>query len=273
MSDTGMKAIDADLARCIESNYINEYRPMHDFMGATFNEDDLVTEFTTDLPTTWLNGILCADGRSASLPQRMEEIISERRNRGPFSWRLGVLTPNRDVVRKLLQTHAPKRISRTAGMILNDPSIIESTTMTARPKDQSLIISEVRSEKELAQFMIPFNQSFCPSEITADFVEKFFRTRLEQYPKETFLTGYLGERPVSCSYYVVNSDVAMINGVSTIEEFRGRGFARRIAEATIVHINTAHKLPVSAYTSEMSISLCKKMGFTDVYVREDYVFE
>jgi len=44
MSDAGMKAIDADLARCIESNYINEYRPMHDCMGAIFNEDDLVTE-------------------------------------------------------------------------------------------------------------------------------------------------------------------------------------------------------------------------------------
>jgi len=90
----------------------------------------------------------------------MEEIISERRNRGPFSWRLGVLTPNRDVVRKLLQTHAPKRISRTAGMILNDQSIIESTAMTARPKDQPLIISKVRSEKELAEFMIPSTRRF-----------------------------------------------------------------------------------------------------------------
>ena len=162
MSDTGMKAVDADLARCIESNYINEYRPMHDFMGATFNEDDLVTEFTTDLPTTWLNGILCADGRSTLLPQRMEEIISQRRKRGPFSWRLGVLTPNMDVVRKLLLTYAPKRISRTTGMILNSPSSIESTAMTARPKDQSLIISKVRSEKELAEFMIPFNGCLLP---------------------------------------------------------------------------------------------------------------
>ncbi len=256
---------DAELAKQIESNYINEYRPMHNYMGVVFDEDSVLTEVSSNFPTTWFNGVLRADGSSPTLPERMEKTIAKYVNRDMMSWRLGVLTVEAETVRKLLESAAPACVNRTKAMVLRTP--IESESINDKFK-----VVKVDNVKRMSEFMVPFNEPYCPNEEISVFLESYFGSRLNSQ-KESYLLGYYKEQPVSCAYYFVDSGVGMINGVSTISEFRGRGFARRIMEAAIDDIFRKHSVPVSLYARDMAVSMYEKIGFAEVYQREDYVFE
>jgi len=272
--------IDGELAKQIECNYINEYRPMDGHMGFAINEDIVLTEVSSSFLTTWFNGVLRADGSSPALPERMKQTIAKWANKAMMSWRVGVLTNEAEKVKKLLLSCAPAQINRVKAMALRKPIASQSRSGVSGSGfsgsgfsgDDNFRIEIVDNAKRLAEFMVPFNDPYCPTREVADFVELHFRNMLDS-EKQTLLLGYLKEKPVSCAYYFVDSGVAMINGVSTLMQFRNRGFGRRIMEATIDDIFSKHSIPISLYARDMAVSMYEKIGFTEVYKREDYVFE
>jgi GNAT superfamily N-acetyltransferase len=255
-----------DLACRMERNFITQFRLFSGINGATFTEDDVITEFVSGYNASWMNGVLKTDGSYAQLRERISETLRKYTGQYPMLWRVGALTSKPQLVREVLTENGLQFEGVDAGMALNQNQFCNSKALP------EFTVHVVNKQEKVRDWLIPFAAAYSLADNVIDHFQRFMLSRVDQSKVEGWFTGYVNNLPVSSAYYLTDSGVTMIYAVGTISNSRKRGYARRTVEAAINHAWQHSSFPIALYASEMGHSLYKDMGFVDVCSLENYLF-
>jgi len=264
--DGPFTAANEDLACRMERNYITQFRLLSSIDGATFTENDVVTEFVSGYNTSWMNGVVKTDGNHAQLRELISETLRKYAKRCPMLWRVGALTNEPQLVRETLIENGLLFEGVDSGMVLDRGLFSDSKALP------EFTAHSVNKQEKVHDWLIPFADAYSLADDAIDHFRRFMLSRVEQSKIEGWFTGYLNDLPVSSAYYLTDNEVTMIYAVGTLSNFRKRGYGRRIVEAAINHAWQYSSCPIALYASEMGHSLYRDMGFVDVCGLENYLF-
>src|SRR5262249_11528524 len=113
-----------------------------------------------------------------------------------------------------------------------------------------LNVQKVVDGRTLREFMTVFQTGFEISGSSAEYFENYYIARMGAALREALFVGYSNGRPVSISAYNIDDGVIMIHSVSTLPEFRQKGYGGFLTQASIIESLRCAELPVTLYGSE-----------------------
>jgi ribosomal protein S18 acetylase RimI-like enzyme len=253
-----------EIGRRVDGNYISFAADSEGIKGCLVSEDAFVTQFITRYQVPWMNGVLKTDANVDGILERVCQTLKSYST--PLTWRVGPLSQNTSALHDVLLAAGLSHYS--------EPCLrLNLAEYKASAPPAGLTVELVTTPKQVDDFMVPFCEGFS---VPPDVAEHFRIYALEKIPVSKFpqkwFVGYCDGRPVSGVTWVAACGVNMIYNVCTIEEFRGRGFARRMAELAIESSLAEVDQPVCLYSSAMALQLYKRMGFVEQFLRNDYVY-
>jgi GNAT superfamily N-acetyltransferase len=257
-----------ELARRTERNFINSFQGFQGINNSVFAETDTVAKFRTGYPVAWMNCVLRINGNADNLNGEVAVILRDYEQLScPMYWFVGALTNRASRVKEVLEARGLQFSGNYVGMAL-EPKMLSSS-----PPLPELRIEEVDGSRKIRHWLQPFTVCFAAPEIVKKHFQEYGCKRLGDSSKEVWLVGYCEDLPVSTAAYVINSGVIMLHSVTTLPQFRRRGYARRIMETAINHALKRVRLPICLYSSPMGMQLYKNMGFVEVYEFAHYLFQ
>ncbi len=259
------------LAYKIESNFINSYRNMHNLDNSVYWEDETTAGFVSGYPVPYLNCIFKFNSASSTPANEIQIALAPFKQRQcPMSWFVGVHTKEPEFVKTTLQAQGLKpsgALGNYMGMALDTNKFSYS-----QPAEE-LEITAVDGISKIEDFLKPFKIGFHASDRVAKYYELYMGSTLKRPSKEGSFVGYVNGSPVSTAAYYIDSGVALIHSVTTLPNFRKKGYARLLNEACIASARKKEDVPIVIYGSNMSNNLYRSMGFSDVYVMDNYLFD
>lgn len=212
----------------------------------------------------WLNAVFTYNRSGGVRRDELVELV-ERFGTDSFTWFLGVMTEQPELVRKSLLDFGFEFKGVHVCMTLAQ----ENLRVAPEPDDfEVLCLSGVQ---QVQDWMLPTKVSF---ELTpeADLcLDSFVRSDLKTGHEVRFIGYYKGQPVSACSYFAHNDQVN-IYWVGTLPEFRRRGFARKVVEAAVSHAFKQYKAPIGLYATEMGAPVYKSIGFEPLYDQEKYLY-
>ncbi len=261
MSDMGK----AELAQSIEINFIAACQSADGINGASFRSDSFSTRCFSNYQTAWMNLVLKADGDADDLVGLVAKTLEEYAT--PMLWRVGPATTNGARLSRVLQ-QSGLTFSST------EPALCLSMKKFKRSEDLSeLRIEEVLSPRQVDDFLVPFCDGFSVPDDVAEHFRLYGIERVVPMERQQWFVAYCDEQPVACVTWYACGGINMIYNVCTVEQYRRRGFARRMVDLAVEASLSKRDLPVCLYSSPLGLSLYKSIGFEEVFVRTDYMYE
>lgn len=250
----------------MERNYINGFRLLSGINGTIFSEDEDTAEFWSGYSAAWINGVFRTNGSAKNL----DEIIARtlRKNPAvPMLWRVGVLTNEPERVGEALRARGLRDAGKVPALALMPGQLVASQQCS------ELKVRVVSTPAEVIDWLEPYCTGFSLNDTIREYFKQFITGRLNSSHTEAWFVGYVENEPVCCAYYLTTSEITVIYNVSTLADFRNRGFGRLLVEAAIKHAWQQSSYPIALYSSEMGLSLYRRIGFTDVYQLGEFVRE
>ncbi len=250
----------------MERNYINGFRLLSGINGTIFSEDEDTAEFWSGYSAAWINGVFRTNGSAKNL----DEIVARtlRKNPAvPMLWRVGVLTSEAERVGEALIARGLRDAGTVPALALLRGQLVNS------PQPAELTIEVVSSPAHVSDWLEPYCTAFDLNETIRGHFEQFIRGRLSSSQTEAWFVGYVGNKPACCAYYLTTSEITVIYNVATLSDFRNRGYGSSLVEAAIKHAWKNSAYPIALYSSEMGLSVYRKIGFKDVYRLGEFVRE
>jgi GNAT superfamily N-acetyltransferase len=246
----------------MESNFVNSLRDVKHDNNASFWEDNESTGFITGYACSYLNYVFRFNSSKADIKDQLSLIIKRFKDRGcPAYWFVGVHTNDpKKVGKALLEVGLEPANRGYVGMLLDKSKFQLSPT-----------IEKVTTTQALKDFIHVFKRGFSISEQPAKFFEGYFKANFQNPEQQSLFIGYVNGKPASISAYYIDSGVNMVHSISTLPEYRGRGYGRILTETSILEALKLRDLPVTLYSSEMAERLYQNLGFNHLYVMDKYV--
>ena len=258
--------INLDIARRMERNYINGFRLLSGINGTIFSEDEDTAEFWSGYSAAWINGVFRTNGSAKNL----DEIVARtlRKNPAvPMLWRVGVLTSNPERVGEALLARGLRDAGTVPALALMPGQLVSS------PPPLEMTVKVVRTPSEVIDWLEPYCTCFDLNDTIRSHFEQFIKGRLDSSHDEAWFVGYVNNQPACCAYYLTTSEITVIYNVATLSNFRNLGYGRSIVEAAVQHAWQNSDYPIALYSSEMGLSVYRKIGFSDVYRLGEFVRE
>jgi GNAT superfamily N-acetyltransferase len=249
-----------EVARSLETNFINTFKNVHGVEGVVFSQTDSVAKFVSGFPVPWLNCVFWFDANGQDLKEQIKGVLSEFKDRHcPMYWFVGVLTPRQAAVKNALVEVGLTSASDYVGLVL-EPSAFHASA----PKPE-LKIEIVSGSKKIRHWVEPVSVCFSLPNVVRKYSLAYGQRRLGESSNEFWFTTYLDGSPISTAAYVIDAGVILIHSVATLPAYRGQGYARATMEAAISHALNQVQLPLVAYSAPEGLELYKKIGFSEVY--------
>jgi len=269
MSDQKLAEQKLDLSKKMESNFVNSFRYIDDIKDALFWEDQVSAGFVTGYADSFLNLVFRFNSNSANINSEIQQILKHFTDlQCPASWFIGAHTFNPEMVENTLKNLGLKKAALAySGMVLDRSKFQYSQSLP------ELRIANVESDSRIKDFLKLLQIGFNMSDQSIKFFDSYMQNRLGKPQREGWFVGYVNGIPVSISGYFIDAGVIMIHSVVTLPEYRRKGYARMLNEIGIFESSKFGELPVTLYGSKMGENLYRNMGFSDLYVMENYLFE
>jgi len=255
-----------DIARRMERNYINGFRLISGINGTIFSEDEDTAEFWSGYSAAWINGVFRTNGSAKNL----EEIVARtlRKNPAvPMLWRVGVLTSEPERVGEALLARGLRDAGTVPALALMPGQLVSS------PQPVEMTVKVVSTPALVSDWLEPYCTGFDLNETIRSHFEQFIKGRIGSSQTEAWFVGYVDNQPACCAYYLTTCEITVIYNVATLTDFRNRGYGRSLVEAAIQHAWQRSAYPIALYSSEMGLSVYRKIGFSDVYRLGEFVRE
>lgn len=139
----------------------------------------------------------------------------------------------------------------------DDPVMALQTLAEVPSTSASLDVRSVTDSATFDEFVAVFASVFDRS---VDVAARAFRGSLSDETTHLFV-GRCDGRPVACGVMVTVDDVAGVYSIGVLEEFRRRGFGRRMTEEALVAGRTAGCHRAVLQPSDMAYPLYEQLGF------------
>lgn len=260
-----------ELCARLERNFLNYYRRRHGIFGSVVEGDVALTltESPTDL--CYLNRVFCVNADSE---EQLRVLIGEslqrfRRRHCDMLWHVGSLTRQRESVRKYILELSARPQNSSYGLFL-----LGALPVNLAPAVE-LQIECLSNAAKIEDWLLPFKTCFNVDGDGLEHYRQCLKTLLGKSCADVWFTGYVEGKPVSTAAYSIDSDVIVLYSITTLPEFRKRGYAKMMTEAAINHARSHNSsdLPVALYSTIMAIPLYRELGFADLYELETYLIE
>lgn len=153
-------------------------------------------------------------------------------------------------------------------MLRKDPGMfLDRLPESVHGTPDNLEIRRVKSPDELSAFFKTMNEGFgSRSDLFDPFVEeirqRWMNTSHDTVETPSFYLGYYLGRPVSTSLRITTDGIAGIYGVSTLEQFRRRGFGEAMVQRALVDGRLEEACRTSfLQASEMGRPIYERIGY------------
>jgi GNAT superfamily N-acetyltransferase len=250
----------------MERNYINGFRLLSGINGTIFSEDEDTAEFWSGYSAAWINGVFRTNGSAKNLTEIVARTL--RKNPAvPMLWRVGVLTSEAERVGEALRSRGLRDAGKVPALALLPGQLVSSN------QPAEMRVKVVSTHNEVIDWLEPYCNCFDLNDSIRNHFEQFIKGRLGSSQTEAWFVGYVDNNPVCCAYYLTTSEITVIYNVATLSEFRNLGYGRSLVEAAIKHAWQNSAYPIALYSSEMGLSVYRKIGFKDVYRLGEFVRE
>jgi GNAT superfamily N-acetyltransferase len=257
-----------ELARRTERNFINSFKGAHGIGSAVFSTTDTVTRFTTGYQIAWMNCVLTFNASDKTMNGEIAAIVSDyQKLQCPSYWFVGVLTGRADRVKEALASQGLSHTGNYIGMALDPEEFSPSRSIP------QLRIEQVEGARKRRHWLKPFSIAFGAPQIVEKHFDHYGHRHLGDSSREVWFVAYLDDEPVSTAAYMIDSGVIMVHSVTTLPEFRRRGYASMVMETAMAHALKRSRLPFALFSSPMGAEVYKKMGFVETYKLSHFLFE
>ncbi|MBY0548933.1 MAG: GNAT family N-acetyltransferase [Candidatus Obscuribacterales bacterium] len=261
---TGEKA-KSQLALSIERTHFANARCYAEINATSLWQTESMTGSRAIRPVEWLNSVFTYN-RPGGVPVNELEELVERFRPDSFTWYLGVMVEEPDMVRRSLLDFGFVHADTHVCMTLTP----ENFKTKADIADFEVIC--MSEEYQVRDWLTPTEVAFEFPPDAYDCLDTFVRSDLETTHHEPRFVGYYRGQPVSSCSYFVHEGQPVIYWVGTLPEFRLRGFARKVVEAAVAHCFSNHNAPVALYATEMGAPVYKAIGFEPLYNQYKFVY-
>lgn len=253
------------LACRMEQNYINGFKLLSGINGAEFSENEALAEFFSGYQVSWMNGVFRIDGACKDLDEIINRTLNRYAGKCPMIWRVGALTNRSELVAELLLSKGLQFGGSEPGMVLDATKLQFSESLP------DITVRNIDDVRHIPDWLEQFAAVFDLPEDAKSHFGMYMQSQVGNAQNEAWFVGCIEDVPICTSYYLIDSGVTMIYNVGTLPEYRNKGCARRVVEATISHAMTKSKNPITLYASDMGRPLYEKMGFVETYRFNEYV--
>jgi GNAT superfamily N-acetyltransferase len=125
-------------------------------------------------------------------------------------------------------------------------------------KPADLVIRSASNDEELALFQATAEAGF---NMPFSLPQRLLSPRFRDHPTVSMFVGYVGDKPVCTSCLVTTGPVAGVYWVSTLPDYRGRGYATAISWHAVKAGEALGCDMATLQASVMGRSIYEKMGF------------
>lgn len=147
--------------------------------------------------------------------------------------------------------------------------VMLSNQASFRPIPPDLKIRQVQNLKDLALWNRTLALGFETG--TADFFDHFNRPAFLSTERASMYLGECSQMPVATSFLYVSDDVAGIYGVSTLPEFRGRGFGAALTAFAVKEGFSRGCDLASLQASPVGVPVYFRLGFRFIFDYECWI--
>ena len=255
----------AEIVERVNANAFVYFASSHSETKLTQRED--ITRYVSGLPHYIANTVLMSDIEPEQLVDSIAEVVADYQALNvPGGWFIQTL-PSNDSLRAELERAGFRKLFENPGMIAD---------LSALELDEELpteiSVKMVENLSDLKDWSSVLTEVFhLPDELQGLFTDPF---RIAGFGPEQKLRAYLAYFngvPVATSSLYCDEGVGGIFCVSTLKSARGKGLGRAVTQAAMVD---AHQLGLKfaiLQSSEIAISVYKKLGFEECGMFERWV--
>ncbi|MFX0001373.1 MAG: GNAT family N-acetyltransferase [Candidatus Hermodarchaeota archaeon] len=198
----------------------------------------------------WPDCIFRADFENLNIKKEIKNIKKLiQKGKAPNGWTIGPLTKPKNIG-KFLEKFGFSNVYQQAGMAVKLKNIKNKEI-----KKNELIIEKVENEESLVQWSKTVSQVFG---LKIDF--EFLKFLLLQEEVHFYLGKFEGN-PTSTLMLYISSGVAGLHAVSTLPEYRNKGFGLTISRTALIDaFNIGYRVGV-LQASSLGESVYRKLGF------------
>ena len=208
----------------------------------------------------WPNCIFMADLRNLDISHEIEEVKRLiRKNKAPNGWTVGPSSFPENLG-KLLEENSFSNVYHQSAMALNLKDLEFNKSDLKEFK-----VKLIKSEKDIDIWAKVVSAGF-NIKVDINFLQQFFHD-----PKASFYIGIFEAEPVSSLLMFNSSGVSGLHAVSTLSDYRGRGFGVKISGYALLDaFDKGFKMAV-LHASDLGFKVYQKLGFKkygDIYSYE-----
>lgn len=250
---------DADLAAQIHANFIATSRLLRTIPGVRYHEALEYISCRTPCRTEWLNGVVQTNLEGEDLEAGVSQLIEEfQRDRIPSLWHIGELSTQREELETLLLQKGLEPLYAKPAMILP----LDGMNFT---RTSGLRLDHIQTQQHVTDWYDVFCENFGICAEDRFFLENANKSMVvtEKDPHQA-LVGYYGNQPVCVGSVFFSGELAAIYNLSTLPEFREKGFGRDMTLACLeVAKNLGYKV-VGLSSTEAGLGLYRGLGFREI---------
>lgn len=268
MTDVVEGFSDEALIRAVADHRRFNAAEWEDLPGVKVVDSPEMVLYITGLPTAWANGVEAARLRPDVAESRIHEAIEAfRAAEVSATWSVDALSRPKDLGQRLLAQGF--RLDHEIPWMAAD---LAQRRRIGRPS--GLVIQRVRTLALHDAWLEVMVRGFGPdpgSRVTLDSLGRDYANR-RQGPWVRFV-GFHQGRPVASSGLIVGAGVAGIYNVATLNRARRRGFGTALTLAAMRHSRgLGYRIGVLG-ASELGRGIYERLGFREVCVSREYVWE
>jgi GNAT superfamily N-acetyltransferase len=233
----------------IENNLDDFYKKSSEHSNFNSSGNDRVS-WVFARKADWPDSIFRADFENYNMKREIKNIVNLiRKRRAPNGWTIGPLTKPINLSIEL-EKHGFSNVYHQAGMAVELNNLKKSEKL-----ETDLHIKRVEDEHSLVEWSKVVSKIF-NLKIDIDHL-KFMRLQKEAH----FYLAFFENKPVSTLLLYLSSGVAGLHAVSTLPEYRNRGFGFAISRLAL---NNAYKMGYKVgvlQASSLGVRVYRKLGF------------
>ncbi|MFH1728880.1 MAG: hypothetical protein ABIA04_10750 [Pseudomonadota bacterium] len=248
----------------MEGNLTNLFQDYSQVDGFTFESNEnygiLISPYNSYLLNTVLYFNIVDESKLEFYISNIINTFSDKHL--SFTWRIGGLSRNKDVIKLLLEKNGLKYLEDQPLMWLDFLDYFKSMSLSNPSK---LNIKQIVDGEDYCDYLEVLSNGFQLDPIITSFFMKFQNFfGFKKSSKIRNFVGYYYDKPVCCSSIYTDNKSCSICNVTTKKEYRKRGFGREI---TLHSIREVHELGfpgVGLFSSFDGYELYRKLGFLKI---------